>query len=219
MTVLPHANDSGLSLGCVEWLRLKKGYPPININNFPFIQADEHPGEISTNTIKQTAEALAKGKIVLWYQGNGEIGPRALGNRSILMNPLYDKETLNKKVKKREWYRPYGASVTKDDYNKYFDLGWDSPYMLYNSIVKDPQKFTGITHIDGTCRIQTVSDQQDHYYSLLKEFEKLTGFPILLNTSFNLQGKPIVGKLDHAKEVFASTNADMLVLGNSLFSK
>jgi carbamoyltransferase len=219
ITILPHANDSGLSLGCIEWLRLKKEYPPININNFPFIQADEHPGEISTETIKQTAELLAKGKIVLWYQGNGEIGPRALGNRSILMNPLYDKEILNEKVKKREWYRPYGASVTEDNYKDYFELDWLSPYMLYNSKVKDKDKFKAITHVDGTCRIQTVSDQQEHYYSLLKEFEKLTGFPILLNTSFNMQGKPIVGTRKQAKIMFDKSQADVLVIGDKLYTK
>ena len=95
-----------------------------------------------------------------------EVGPRALGNRSILMSPKGDKNSLNEKVKKREWYRPYGASVTIDNYKQYFDLDWDSPYMLYNSKVKDKDKFKCITHVDGTCRIQTVSNKHEVYYEL-----------------------------------------------------
>lgn len=219
MVVLPHANDCGLSLGCIEWLRKHHDYDPINMDAFPFIQADEHPGEVSKNTIKKTAEFLAKEKIVLWYQGQGEIGPRALGNRSILMNPLGDKDILNEKVKKREWYRPYGASVTVEDYREYFDLDWESPYMLYNSEVKDKDKFKCITHVDGTCRIQTVSQDHRVYHELLTEFKKLTGFPILLNTSFNIQGKAIVGTKKQAKIMFDNSQADILVLGDEIHIK
>jgi len=219
MVIIPHANDSGLSLGCIEWLRKHYQYDPINMDAFPFIQADEHPGEVSQNTIKKTAEFLANGKIVLWYQGHGEIGPRALGNRSILMNPLGDKNILNEKVKKREWYRPYGASVTVEDYRKYFDLDWESPYMLYNSEVKDKEKFKCITHVDGTCRIQTVSQDHRVYHELLTEFKKLTGFPILLNTSFNIQGKAIVGTKKQAKIMFDNSDADILVIGDNIYVK
>lgn len=219
IVTLPHANDCGLSLGCIEWLRQKKNYDPIKLDNFPFIQSDEHPGQVSLETIKKTAEHLAKNKIVLWYQGHGEIGPRALGNRSILMNPLFNKEILNAKVKKREWYRPYGASVTEEDYKTYFNLNWKSPYMLYNAKTIDSGKFKSITHVDGTCRIQTVSNKQEHYYTLLKEFEKLTGFPILLNTSFNIQGKAIVGSLKDAKTMFDESEADILVLGNTIYER
>jgi carbamoyltransferase len=219
MTITPHCGDSGLSLGCIEWLRKHYGYDPINMNDFPFIQADEHPGAVSKQTIKKTAQFLAKKKIVLWYQGHGEVGPRALGNRSILMSPEGDKNCLNEKVKKREWYRPYGASVTIDNYKQYFDLDWDSPYMLYNSKVKDTNKFKCITHVDGTCRIQTVSNKHEVYFDLLCEFEKLTGFPILLNTSLNIQGKPIVGTKKQAKIMFDNSNADILVIGDDMYVK
>lgn len=219
MVILPHANDGGLSLGCIEWLRKHHKYDPINISSFPFIQEDEHPGEVSNQTIVRTAELLAKGKIVLWYQGHGEIGPRALGNRSILMNPLGSKDVLNERVKKREWYRPYGASVLVENYKDYFDLDWESPYMLYNSEVKDKDKFKSITHVDGTCRIQTVSSSHQVYHTLLLEFQKLTGFPILLNTSFNPQGKAIVGTKKQAKIMFDNSQADVLVIGDEIHTK
>ena len=218
MITLPHANDSGLSLGCVEWLRRFNQYDPIDVGPFPFIQADEHPGDVSDDTIKKTAELLAQNKIVLWYQGHGEIGPRALGNRSILMNPMAEKKELNRRVKKREWFRPYGASVLENEYKEYVDLDWVSPYMLYNSKVTT-HKFPAITHEDGTCRIQTVSENHEKYYSLLSEFKKLTGYSVLLNTSFNLQGSAIVGKVSHAMEVFDKTDADVLVLGDEIITK
>jgi len=144
-----------------------------------------------------------------------------LGNRSILANPLIPdmKEQVNNKVKKRAWYRPYGASVMVDDYKEYFDLDWESPYMLYQANVKDSEKLKPITHFDGTCRIQTVNQNQEIFYELLEEFKKLTGVPILLNTSFNLPGKPIVGTKKDAKLNFDSSQADILVTGDDFYKK
>ena len=221
IVITPHGYDGGISLGLINCLSKIKGWDLPKIKNFPFIQTDEHPGFPNKNTIKNAAEYLAKGKIVLWFQGNGEIGPRALGNRSILANPMIGdiKEQVNEKVKKRAWYRPYGASVIVDKYKDYFDLKWESPYMLYQAQVKDKQKLKSITHFDGTCRIQTVSADHEVFYDLLCEFEKLTGLPILLNTSLNLPGKPIAGFKKDAKSVFDSSQADMLVMGNEVYTR
>ena len=223
LEIAPHNQDEGLSLGCVYYL-LKKhqiNTDEVKLDNFPFSQSDENMGYASLKTIKKVAEYLAKGKIVLWCQGHGEIGPRALGNRSILMNPLIKdaKEQINKKVKKREWYRPYGASVKFDKYKKYFNLDWESPYMLYQSDVIDKEKFTSICHADGTCRIQTVYPKQETFYNLLDEFEKITGVPVLLNTSCNLPGKPIVGFKNQVLDMFNNCKADYLVIGDNLYER
>lgn len=218
-TVLPHSSDDGLSLGGLKFLCDEEKFNiDLLTNKYPFIQADENMGFASSKTIKKAAELLATGNIVLWAQGNGEIGPRALGHRSILMNPgIFDaKEQVNKKVKHREWYRPYAASVKVDTYKEYFDLDWESPFMLYQANVKDKKTFNSITHADGTCRIQTVYNGQQTYYELLDEFEKLTGYPILLNTSLNKPGYPIVGTKERAIDMFKNSEADYLVIGDTL---
>lgn len=217
--ITPHGFDGGISLGLVQFLIDLKKYDPPNLKNFPFIQADEHPGFPKESTIQEAAEYLAQGKIILWYQGNGEIGPRALGNRSILGNPLIKdmKEQINNKVKKRAWYRPYGASVLKEDYQDYFNLDWESPYMLYQAEVKDKEKLKPITHFDGTCRIQTVDPNHFVFYELLQKFKKLTGVSTLINTSFNLPGKPIVGTKKDAKDTFNSSQADVLIVGDEVY--
>jgi carbamoyltransferase len=219
--ITPHGYDGGISLGLIEFLCTQKSWNKPNLKDFPFIQSDEHPGFPKKGTIIKSAEMLAKGKIILWYQGYGEIGPRALGNRSILANPsiLNIKEQINTKVKKRAWYRPYGASVIEEEYKNYFDLEWISPYMLYQANVKDQEEFKSITHFDGTCRIQTVDSGHFVFYELLEEFKKLTGFPVLLNTSLNLPGKPIAGSINHALEIFKNSQADAIVYGDSILER
>lgn len=222
LQIFPHNSDEGLSIGCLHYLIKKHNIDSaVSFNNFPFCQSDQDMGYASSKTIKKVAEYLAQGKIVLWCQGHGEIGPRALGHRSILMNPLIKdaKEQVNKKVKKREWYRPYGASVKFDKYKQYFNLDWESPYMLYQSEVIDKEKFKSICHADGTCRIQTVYPKQETFYNLLDEFEKLTGAPVLLNTSCNLPGKPIVGFEDQVLDMFNNCHADYLVIGDKLYER
>ena len=217
----PHCNDCGLSLGIVEMLRKLYDQEYFDRSGFPFWQSDVSPEPPSKKAIKKTAELLAKGNIVGWYQGYGEVGPRALGNRSILMRPdIKDgKETLNSKVKHREFYRPFGASILRDKVSKYFDWDEETPYMLYVMEVLDKESFPSITHVDGTCRPQTVSQDHEVYYELLYEFEKLTGIPMLLNTSLNNGGKPICGSPNEALELFCASKMDNLVIGNSIYSK
>ena len=205
--ILPHVYDGGLSIGA---LRYAVGHN-FDMGKFPYCQDDYAPEEVYDETIEQAAELLAQGKIIGWYQGHGEIGPRALGNRSILMNPMIKngKDILNSRVKKREWWRPFGASVLKEKAGEYFDIE-DSPYMLYNARVKQ-SGLDSITHVDGTCRHQTVTYQSNPiYYKLISAFEKKTGCPILLNTSLNIGGKPIAGKPEDADV----PGLDALFVGN-----
>ena len=221
LVIPPHAYDQGLSLGAIEFLRREHNLKPLPIDGFPFIQDDQAPVERpSSKTIKETAERLAKGEIVGWYQGHGEVGPRALGNRSILMNPFdqHGKDYINNKVKHREPFRPFGASVLEEKVSQNFYWNGPSPYMLYVTDVLEPDRYPCITHADGTCRINTVNESQEDYYSLLQEFEKLTGSPVLLNTSLNNGGKPIAGRFGDALEIFYETGLDTLVLGDNIKS-
>lgn len=222
LLIPPHCNDDGLSLGAVEFLRQYFNSVPFNTSGYPYWQSDESPKSTpSVKTIKKTAEFLCEGKVVGWYQGNGEIGARALGNRSILMNPNVKdgKKILNDKVKNREWFRPFGASILEEDVEKYFDWKGKSEYMLYICDILDKNSFPAITHIDGTCRIQTVSSELTYYYSLINEFKNLSGIPMLLNTSLNLRGKPIAGSIHNALEILTNSEMDVLVVGDTIYEK
>ena len=217
LVVIPHSGDEGISLGAMEFLRIKNGLPPFKVSNFPYIQSDELTDEPNDDTIRESAKMLAEGKIVAWYQGNGEIGPRALGNRSILMDPRIPngKDIMNK-VKNREYYRPFGASILSEYAKEYFDLDFENPYMLYVGITQK-NNLESITHIDGTCRVQTV--KTGHFRKLLEYFYELTGCPVLMNTSLNVSGKPIAGHISDAMYEFNSKNIDVLVVGNEIYRK
>lgn len=218
----PHCNDEGLSLGIVEFLRTYYDQEPFDRSGYPFWQSDESPKvDVTESTIKKIAEKLAQGKIIGWYQGHGEVGSRSLGNRSILMNPSIQngKDILNERVKHREWFRPFGASILEKLTKDYFEWTSSSPYMLYVMNMICPEEFPSIAHVDGTCRVQTVSDELDHYSMLLKEFEFLTGIPMLLNTSLNNGGKPICGSPYEALELLGSTDLDILVIGDIIYEK
>lgn len=221
LKILPYCADEGLSIGAIEYLRRKHQLNKPIIKNFPYSQIDEAPPTQPTaTTIKQVAKALSKNKLVLWYQGHGEIGPRALGNRSILFNPFNKnaREIVNR-VKNREAYRPFGASVLKEDAHRYLKNPIDNPYMLYVSDITN-SKLYGIKHVDNTCRYQTVDiDQSKPFYNLLKEFKKLTGESILLNTSLNIAGKPIMGSKNNLLSLMKHPDIDMAVYGNEIIKK
>jgi carbamoyltransferase len=170
-------------------------------------------GEVTST--KNIAELLAQGKIVAVYNGVAEAGPRALGNRSILFdacNP--DAKRIVNGIKNREWYRPFAGSVLKEDASEYFDMHHitESPFMTVSFQVKDTKKsiIPGIVHVDGSCRIQTVDDSVPHFYELLKEFKYKTGVPVLLNTSFNMAGDPLIETVDQAIDTFNKTGIDVL---------
>ena len=171
--------------------------------------------------LNKIAQYLEDGKIVAWYQGRSEFGPRALGNRSILMSPKYkeNKDILNEKVKHREEWRPFAGVILKDHLKDYFEENIDSPYMLYSQTVKEDKrdKIPAITHVDNTCRIQTV--ESGFLSLLLEEYYKISGVPVLLNTSFNDSGKPIVETPQDAIDAFLNMNIDYLVMNNTIIGK
>ena len=161
---------------------------------------------------EDVAKQLNDQKIVALYQGRSEGGPRALGNRSILFDPRNkDGKDIVNKVKKREWFRPFAGTVLKEHANKYFDIE-DSPFMMYACDVKT-KDLPAITHIDGTCRVQTLEYEQNKtFHNLISEFNKITDCPILFNTSFNIDGEPIVETLSDAINTFKRSSIDILYL-------
>lgn len=218
LIIPPHCADEGLSIGAIEYLRRKYNLQNFTLKNFPYCQLDVGVEEPSNNTIQRTAELLANGKTVGWYQGNGEIGPRALGNRSILFNPsIFKGNEIVNKIKNRETYRPFGASILNEYKDDYFEDMPDNPYMLYVGKLKK-DRLDSITHIDRTCRVQTVSNDNS-FKKLLERFKYLTNLPILLNTSLNLAGKPIAGSPNDALELFHNSPIDAVVIGNQILIK
>ena len=194
--------------------------------------------------IDKTSDYLSNEKAIGWFQGRMEFGPRALGARSILADPRSDKmqKNLNLKVKYRESFRPFAPSILREDLAKWFNMDVDSPYMLLvtniNSekkieMTNDQKKLFGIdklnikrsdipavTHVDYTARIQTVTrNTNKRYYDLISKFKKKTGCPILVNTSFNVRGEPIVNSPSDAFNCFMGTNLDYLVIGNCILDK
>ena len=194
--------------------------------------------------IEKTSEFLSSGCAIGWFQGKMEFGPRALGGRSILGDPRSDKmqKNLNLKVKFRESFRPFAPSILKEDLSKWFDLEVESPYMLLvTDISKDKKiemteeehklfgieklnikrsKIPAVTHVDYTARIQTVDKKTNHiYYDLISKFKEKTGCPILVNTSFNIRGEPIVNTPIEAFNCFMGTDLDYLVIGNCILDK
>ena len=194
--------------------------------------------------IDKTAEILAKENAIGWFQGRMEFGPRALGGRSILGDPRSDEmqKNLNLKVKYRESFRPFAPSILREDLSKWFDLEIDSPYMLLVSdinlkkkieMTEDQKKLFGIdklnvkrseipavTHIDYSARIQTVTKKNNkRYYDLISKFKEKTGCPVIVNTSFNVRGEPIVNTPTDAFNCFMGTELDYLVIGNCILNK
>jgi len=194
--------------------------------------------------INVVAKALSLGKIVGWFQGRMEFGPRALGSRSILADPRSEKmqKKLNLKIKFRESFRPFAPSILIEDVNRWFELKEDSPYMLFVSEIKknlqiqmsdsDQNKFgieklnikrsliPAVTHLDYTARIQTVHKETNiKYHNLLTKFKEITGVPILVNTSFNVRGEPIVCSIEDAFNCFVGTELDILVCENYILYK
>ena len=194
--------------------------------------------------IEEISNYIISGKVIGWHQGRMEFGPRALGNRSIIADPRNKKmqKILNEKIKFRESFRPFAPSILKEELKNYFHFSnVDSPYMLFVANLKkefrlnqaDQKKLFGleklnfvrsllpaITHVDFSSRIQTVDKKTNpKFYKLLKNFGKKTGYPILVNTSFNIRGEPIVCSPEDAYNCFIKTNMDILALGNFIISK
>jgi carbamoyltransferase len=212
----PNADDGGLPIGAAmlyyHSLSKDKTIRPLKTTSFHGIKHDISSYKGKTTSVKDIAKLLYQDKSVAVYTGLAEAGQRALGNRSILFNALNpDAKDLVNKIKKREWYRPFACMVLQEDANIYFDMGniKSSPFMTICFPVRPEyvKIIPGVTHIDNTCRIQTVS-QEDHYlYELLCEFKTLSGHGIVLNTSFNLAGEPLV---ETPEDAFNTTNNSCL---------
>ncbi|GAB1539906.1 carbamoyltransferase [Scytonema sp. NUACC21] len=175
----------------------------------------------------QTAELLASGYVVGWVQGRSEFGPRALGNRSILADPRPEenKERINKMIKKREGYRPFAPSILEEEVDDFFEVPSNQkqlPFMIFVvNVRKEKRDLLGaVTHVDGTARIQTVSRKaNERYWDLIHSFKKLTGVPVVLNTSFNNNVEPIVDSVEDAVVCFLTTGLDYLIIGEYLIKK
>ena len=173
-------------------------------------------------TKKDIAKLIKDGKIIGLVYGDSEVGPRALGNRSIVCDPNIPdmKDILNSKVKFREWYRPFAPFCKKEDAHKYFDSpNFDNlEYMSYAPRVK-VDTLPSITHVDGTARLQTVTEEShSHFYELLTEFGKLSDTNVLLNTSFNIRGYPILSTIEDALYALENTEMDYVVIEDYLFT-
>jgi len=172
--------------------------------------------------LERTAKLISEQNVVGWYQGRVEWGPRALGNRSILADPRNAKmkDILNEKIKHRESFRPFAPSILEEHTSEYFELDIPSPYMLLVAKVKKPDKIPAVTHVDGTGRLQTVSKLANPlYYDLINEFYKLTGVPVIVNTSMNVRGEPIVNTPSQAFDMLLKTDMDYIVMGDCIIGK
>ena len=262
--VQPAAGDAGGSLGAALaywYLEMKKERKILKPDSMkgsylgPEIKQNELEREIKeiganfkilneSELMDFTTESLINGDAVGWFQGRMEFGPRALGARSILGDPRSEKmqKNLNLKVKYRESFRPFAPSILAEDKKSWFDINFDSPYMLMVAMVKnekmikmteEEEKLFGIdklnikrseipavTHIDYSARIQTVHEETNSkYYKLISKFKEKTGCPILINTSFNIRGEPIVNTAKDAFRCFMGTELDTLVIGNCFLKK
>jgi len=234
----PAPSDAGSCIGtCLNYFHTQKR--PIKIHTDAFLGPEYNEVDIFRvisktkginykkyqlvhNLNRKVSEEILDGKIIGWYQGKIEFGARALGNRSILANPTLPdmKDRINRVIKKREGFRPFAPMVTFEDQKQYFDYGGFVPYM--NQVVKVKPKYRdkllAVTHVDGTARIQSVTPFNP-IYRLLKEYENHSGYPILLNTSFNVKDRTMVLTPQDAMDTFLNTEMDILVLGNYLIRK
>jgi len=236
--VPPAPSDAGSCIGaCLNYFHQQE--KPVRVHTNPFLGpsfSEKNIQEVITDTIgieyrkfrtrnlliEKVTNELYSGKVIGWFQGNIEFGSRALGHRSILANPTLPnmKDKINKVIKKREGFRPFAPMVTFESQKKYFKSGDFVPYM--NQVVKVKEeyinKLPAVTHVDGTARIQSVNPYND-IYPLLKRFEEVSGYPILLNTSFNIKDKTMVLTPQDAMDTFLDTEIDVLVMDNYLIRK
>ena len=235
--VQPAASDNGVSLGAALLLanqnnnfvpkKMEHMYWGPSYSNEEIKKAIELAKldyEFSQNIEAETAKFLADGKIVGWFQGRMECGARALGGRSILASPVFPdmKDKINEQVKHRENWRPFCPSIKEEKYNDYIKSDADSPFMIMAFPVQEKyiDKIPSCVHIDGTARPQVVKKSVNkRYWTLINEFEKITGYGVIINTSFNIQGEPIILSPAHAIRCFSGTGIDLLVMGDYIVKK
>ncbi len=237
--VQPAAHDAGTSVGAALYVwhqklrkprvfQMKHVYYGTQYSDGDIQQTLDRAGVAyrkldEQQLLQETARMIADGKVVGWYQGRMEFGPRALGNRSILADPRRAdmKDILNSRIKYREPFRPFCPSITAERTGDYFEIAYPSPFMVMAYRIKPAQRpmIPAVTHQDGTGRLQTVEkDVNPLYWRLITEFEKQTGVPVLLNTSFN-ENEPIVDTPAQALDCFLRTRMDVLVMGSYFLTK
>jgi carbamoyltransferase len=240
--VQPAAGDDGIAIGCAYYgyLELLKK-PRTYVMEHAFLGREHSQDEIiealssgvtrfevvrkeSGDICKEVAQLLADGNVLGWFQGRSEFGPRALGNRSIIADPRTHemRDKLNKRVKHRQAFRPFAPIVLAERSDEIFEGSYESPYMLMAKNVRPEwrDRIAGIVHVDNTARIQTVTEATNaRLYRLLKEFDAITGVPVLVNTSFNVKGEPIVEAPGDAIDCFLATGIDYLAIHDLLIHK
>jgi len=240
--IQPAAGDDGIAIGCalygwIEILKQRRGfvmdhsyvgktYSDQEVANSlqKFLVRIQVDAKRSDNVCRDTAKLLADQRVIGWFQGASEFGPRALGNRSLLADPRKPemKDILNSRVKHRQAFRPFAPIVLAERMKEIFEGDEDSPFMLIAKPVRPEwrDKIPAIVHVDGTARIQTVREATNPMlYRLLREFDALTGVPVLVNTSFNIKGEPIVETPGDAVNCFLNTGIDNLVMHDTVVSK
>ena len=237
--IQPAAGDEGLSLGAALYVSnsiLSEGNRYVMENAYlgPEYSEEQIKAVLEMNHVRyshheresllnQTANEIVKGKVVGWFQGRMEWGPRALGNRSIICHPgLPDmKDILNARIKRREWFRPFAPAVLAEKQGEVFEHTHPSPFMLHVYKIKPAwrKRLAAVNHVDDTGRLQSVTQEENPlYYDLIKKFEEKTGLPIVLNTSFN-ENEPIVCSPDEAIDCYLRTKMDVLVIGSFICLK
>jgi len=237
--VQPAAGDAGGAVGVAAWIyHSVQGNERTHMWRHAFLGPEFSSQEIRSYLEKQgqpwiecsreellamTAKLIEQQNVVGWFQGRMEFGPRALGNRSILAdarNPA-NRDVVNMKIKFRESFRPFAPTVLAERASEYFEIDCESPYMLLVAQVRpEKRQIPSVTHVDGSARIQTIAREQNAlYYDLVKEFDRLTGCPVIINTSFNVRGEPIVCTPHDAYLCFMRTNMDYLVMDNFVLDK
>lgn len=231
--VASNSSDCGQAAGMLldylkpsEFVDLSRsGTPILDFSNIgEYIYSHSHNSTITKVTPIAVASLLMQGKIIGIVRGNSEHGPRALGHRSIICNPGYAsmKDTLNSKVKNREWYRPFAPITLCESEGIYFETNEFSPYMSFAFKVKEEwrEKLSSVTHVDGTARVQSLVRMDDEWlYQVIELFGAMSGYKVILNTSFNVAGKPILTTVKDAFEVYDKTQLDCLVIEDYLIIK
>ena len=225
----PISHDGGTSIGGAKWIwhqlneTKKSSGKQESVYYGPQYDPSTYESDLGDLDVRDTsygdiAQLIRDGNIVTIYQGRSEGGPRALGNRSILFDPtIKDGKDYVNTVKRREWFRPFACSIKKEAVHDWFDLAGreETPHMMYAVKCHDgvEEKIPSVIHVDNTCRIQTVTQEQnEHYYSLIDAFEKLSEVPILFNTSFNLGGEPLVETIEDAVKTLTNSDIEYLYL-------
>jgi carbamoyltransferase len=238
--VQPAAGDGGCAVGCAYYgHHVVAGQPRERGNSkrgqrhaylgrryrddevVAAIEASGLPHRRIAEPARLGAEALSRSLLLGWFTGGSEFGPRALGHRSILADPRHPdmKDILNAKVKHREWFRPFAPAVLEEHTSEYFDLSIESPYMLIVAPVRPDKRSVvpAIVHVDGTARVQTVNREDNgRYHELIEHFHRLTGVPVVLNTSYNDRGEPIVETPEQALAFYGPSQLDYLIIEDYL---